>query len=48
MVKLNLIPDETPKTLEGRVGTRLEANSVLYKKMAKKNWTSSSVEKVKW
>jgi len=35
MVKLNLIPDETPKTLEGRVGTRLEANSVLYKKMAK-------------
>ena len=35
MVKLNLIPDETPKTLEGRVGTRLEANSVVYKKMAK-------------
>ena len=35
IVKLNLIPDETPKTLEGRVGTRLEANSVLYKKMAK-------------
>ena len=35
MVNLILIPDEMPKTLEGRVGTRLEANSVLYTKMAK-------------
>lgn len=35
ILKLNLIPDETPKTLEGRVGTRLEANSMLYKKLAK-------------